>query len=72
MDWCYLGLRGAFERILLMWDRRIVEKIECVGIFCSLLIQKCRRYWVSAAVYGRNVNNDRRMFWDELARLISW
>ena len=28
--------------------------------------------WVSAGVYGQNVNNDRRMFWDVLARLISW
>jgi len=34
VDLCYLGLRGASRGILLMWDRRMVEKIEdCVGTF---------------------------------------
>lgn len=27
MDCCYLGLRRASGGILLMWDRRVVEKI---------------------------------------------
>jgi hypothetical protein len=32
VDWLYLGSRGAARGILLMWDRREVEKIEkCVG-----------------------------------------
>lgn len=34
MDWTYLGLRGASSGILLMWDRREVEKVEdCAGNF---------------------------------------
>jgi exonuclease III len=34
MDWCYLGSQGASGGILLMWDRRVVEKMEvCVGCF---------------------------------------
>jgi hypothetical protein len=29
-----MGLRGASKRILLMWDRRTVEKIEdCLGMY---------------------------------------
>jgi hypothetical protein len=28
VDRCYLGSRGAFRGILLLWDRRVVEKIE--------------------------------------------
>jgi hypothetical protein len=33
-DWCFLGSRGASGGILLMWDRRVVEKLEdCVGRF---------------------------------------
>jgi hypothetical protein len=28
VDWIYLGARGASGGILLMWDRRVVEKIE--------------------------------------------
>jgi exonuclease III len=32
VDWTYLGARGASGGILVMWDRRVVEKIEdCVG-----------------------------------------
>lgn len=34
LDWCYSASRGASGRILLMWDRRVVEKIkECVREF---------------------------------------
>lgn len=40
VDWCCLDSRGASGRILLMWDRKVVEKVEeCVGEFsvvCSL------------------------------------
>jgi hypothetical protein len=33
VDWCYLDSRGASNGVLIMWDRRVVEKIdECVGI----------------------------------------
>lgn len=28
VDWCYLGVNGASGGILLMWDRRVVEKLE--------------------------------------------
>ena len=31
-DWLYLGSKGASGGILLMWDRRVMEKMEeCVG-----------------------------------------
>ena len=34
IDWLYLGSEGASGGILLMWDRRVVEKIEeAVGHF---------------------------------------
>jgi hypothetical protein len=34
VDWCFLGSRGALGGILLMWDRRVVKKLEdCVGRF---------------------------------------
>ena len=28
LDWLYLGSKGVSGGILLMWDRRVVEKIE--------------------------------------------
>jgi exonuclease III len=34
VDWCYSTSCGAFGGILLMWDKRLVEKIEVyVGEF---------------------------------------
>lgn len=38
VDGCYLTSRAASGRILLIWDRRVVEKIkECWGVYCCLL-----------------------------------
>jgi hypothetical protein len=28
VDWAYLGSVGAAEGILVMWDKRVVEKVE--------------------------------------------
>jgi exonuclease III len=40
VDWCYSGANGASGGILLMWDKRVVEKVEeCIGrytVACSL------------------------------------
>jgi hypothetical protein len=34
VDWCCLDSKGALGGVLIMWDRRIVEKIdECMGEF---------------------------------------
>jgi hypothetical protein len=43
VDWCYLGSLGAFGGILLMWDRRVVEKIkDCVeAFFVPFFFWKC-------------------------------
>ena len=41
LDWLYLGSEGASSGILLMWDRRVVEKLEeAVGIFRFLVSSK--------------------------------
>jgi hypothetical protein len=41
VDWLCLGSRGVSEGILVMWDRRVVEKIEeCGGrlvVACSFI-----------------------------------
>ena len=40
MGWCYSPSRGSSGGILVMWDRRVLEKIEeCWGVFCCLLLQ---------------------------------
>lgn len=76
IDWCYLGSRGASGRIVLVWDRRVVEKVEeCVGAFsidCSFRSVEDNFEWDFACVYRPNDDHDKKMLWDELAKLISW
>jgi hypothetical protein len=74
VDWCYSASRGAFSGILLMWDWRIVEKIEeCVGEFtvsCSSRDIEDDFAWAFAGVYEPNFDTIRSL-WQELAGLIS-
>jgi hypothetical protein len=49
-DWCFVASRGALDGILLMWDRRVVTKIEvCVGEFVQLVILRMWR----TSLFGR-------------------
>jgi len=74
-DWCYLPSSGASGGILLMWDRRVVEKLEAhVGAYvvaCSF--RNCADNFTSAfaGVYGPNLDPLHRSLWDELAGLLS-
>jgi hypothetical protein len=74
VDWCYLGAQGASGGILIMWDRRVVEKVEeCVGCFtaaCSFRSMCDDFNWAFAGVYGPNRDNDRLMLWEELSGLM--
>jgi len=67
----FLGLRGASGGILLTWDMRVVEKIEaCVVTFlvvCSFRSVSHNFEWAIVGVYGPN---DKKVLWDELARLL--
>jgi len=75
VDWCYLGANGALGGILLMLDRRVVEKVEeCVGrstVACSLRNSGDNVVWAFVGVYGPNDDRDRRDLWVELAGLMS-
>jgi len=76
VDWCYLASRGASGGILIMWDRRIVEKMDVyVGEFVvaySFISVADDFSWASAGVYGPNFDSLRSSLWDELAGLSSW
>ena len=43
VDWVYLGSLGALGGILVMWDRRVVEKVRrsCGALLSFLRIQEC-------------------------------
>ena len=56
VDWVYLGFDGASGGILLMWDRRVVEKIDKgVGLFSKSCKFRCiadQHEWAFSGVYG--------------------
>ena len=76
VDWLYLGSVGASGGILLMWDRRVVEKVEeAVGHFsvsCKFKNVGDQFEWAFTGVYGPNLNKRCRLMWEELTGLISW
>jgi len=76
VDWCCLDASGASGGILILWDKRVVEKVDvCVGRFTlavSLRNVDDHFEWGFVGVYGPNCRVDRRGLWDELAGIMSW
>jgi exonuclease III len=75
VDWCYAAAIGAAGGILLMWDKRVVSRLdmevgECVAA-CSFKNVVEGFEWAFAGVYGPNGDFDRHCFWDEWAGLMS-
>jgi hypothetical protein len=74
VDWCYSSSRGASGGILLMWDRRVVEKLKSVWGSLRLPAPLEMSKMVSLGplwVYGPHSDCDRRYLWGELTGLIS-
>ena len=76
LDWVYLGSNGASGGILLMWDTRVVEKVEeAVGIFsvsCKFRSVFDSQEWMFSGVYGPQSDGERLLMWEELAGISSW
>ena len=62
LDWLYLGSIGALGGVSVMWDRRMVEKIdEVVGRFsvsCKFKNVVDQFVWAFTGVYGPNYDCD--------------
>jgi hypothetical protein len=75
-EWCHVDSIGASGGILLMWDRRVVTKIEvCLGNYvaaCSFRNVGDGLVWAFAGVYGPTCNSLRRFLWEELTGLLSY
>jgi exonuclease III len=58
VNWCYLDSRRASDGILIMWDRRVMEKIDVCVWECSLAITfrnvEDQFTWAFAGIYGPN------------------
>ena len=65
IDWSYLGSKGASGGILLMWDQRVVEKIEeAVGHFsvsCRFKNVSDQFEWAFKSTYGPNLNRKHQI-----------
>jgi exonuclease III len=76
VDWCFMGASGASGGILIMWDRRAVEKVDdCVGRYTlavSLRNVDDNFLWAFWGVYGPNDDGERRVLWNEMTGLMSW
>ena len=63
VDWEYLGSVGASGGIILMWDRRVVEKLDAaVGHFsvsCKFRNVLDHKEWAFSGVYGPNSIRER-------------
>jgi hypothetical protein len=76
VDWMFLGSSGASRGILLMWNSRVVEKLEGAVRYFSVSYKfknvEDHHMWMFSGVYGLNIDRDRRLMWDELAGIRSW
>uniref|UniRef100_A0A2N9FKE1 Uncharacterized protein n=1 Tax=Fagus sylvatica TaxID=28930 RepID=A0A2N9FKE1_FAGSY len=76
VDWLYCGSDGASGGVVVMWDTRVVEKIdETVGHFsisCKFHSVFNHHEWVFSGVYVPQTVRDRLLMWEELACLHSW
>jgi exonuclease III len=74
-DWCHVNSRGASGGILIMWDRRVVTRIDtCMGRFvgaCFFRNVEDGAERAFAGVYGPNRDQLRWRLWEELAGLMS-
>ena len=75
VDWSVLGSCGASGGVLVMWDTRVVNKMEeAVGRFlvsCKFTSVSDQFVWAFTGVYGRNLLRDKRFLWEELRGLNS-
>ncbi|KAF5461862.1 hypothetical protein F2P56_017925 [Juglans regia] len=76
VDWVYLASSRASGGVIMMWDRRVVEKvndyIRRYMVACSFRSVADGFLWAFAGVYGPNLDVDRRLLWDELAGVHCW
>ena len=76
VDWISLGSNGAVGEILLMWDKRVVEKVdEAAGYYslsCNFRNVLDQFEWIFTGVYDPNLDSERGILWEELSGLLSW
>lgn len=63
VDWVYMASNGALGGVVVMWDRRVVEKMkEFIGrytVACSFKSVSKNFLWAFASVYSPNLDSNR-------------
>jgi exonuclease III len=76
VDWASLGSNEASGGILVMWDKRVVERMEeAVGtLSLSLKFKNIADQfdWMFTGIYGPNIDTERAVVWEELSGIHSW
>ena len=76
VDWLYLSSVGTSGGVLIMWDTRVVEKIdEAIGhylVSCKFKNVLDQREWAVSGVYGPQCDMERLLMWEEVAGVASW
>ena len=70
MDWAILEANRIAGGILIMWDKRVLGKMEVMVSTFSVSVKWQEVgdgfIWAFLGVYGPNENNERGHMWDEL------
>jgi hypothetical protein len=64
VDWVCLDSYGTSRVIMILWDKRVVEKIEnCIGVYTLAIKFRNidRSIWAFVGAYGPNHASDRRI-----------
>ena len=76
VNWLCLDFMGASGGIIVMWDTRVVEKVEeaigCFSVSCKFKVVSSGLVWGFSGVYGPHRAVERRLMWEELARVGAW
>jgi hypothetical protein len=70
VGWEVLNAINTVGEILLMWDKRVLEKTDLyIGeffVFCQWKSLEDGFVWIGTGVYGPNLDNSKTNFWNEL------
>ena len=76
VDWLFVGSQGASGGILLIWDKRYMQRVdEALGNFsvsCKFRMVSTGVEWAFSGVYGPHNSADRGLLWEELSGVHGW
>jgi hypothetical protein len=76
VDWEYQASKGVSGGIVILWDKRVVEKLDSISgeftLSCKFRNVGDNLEWAFSGVYGPNSDSARGILWDELAGIGNW